>query len=105
MAQHADAEPEFQGRCLALLTEAVADGAANPSHLAYLTGRVLCAEGKPQRYGTQFWTGIDDTDDTGRLHVRPVEDREHLDERRAAVGLGPFAEYERHMLDSYGGDA
>jgi hypothetical protein len=36
------------------------------------------------------------------LHVRPIEDRERLDERRAAVGLGPFGDYERHMLDSYG---
>ena len=34
----------------------------------------------------------------------PIEDREQLDERRAAVGLGPFADYERHMIDSYGND-
>jgi len=102
LAQHADAEPEFQRRCLALLTEAVAVGEADPSNLAYLTDRVLCAEGQPQRYGTQFWTGPHDTGGVGRLQVRPIADREQLDERRAAVGLGPFANYERHMIDSYG---
>jgi hypothetical protein len=99
LAQHADAQPGFQRRCLALLTDAVAAGEADPGNLAYLTDRVLCADGKPQRYGTQFWTG---PDGAGRLQVRPIEDREHLDERRAAAGLGPFADYERHMIDSYG---
>ena len=99
LAQHADAQPEFQRRCLTLLTEAIADGEADPGHLGYLTDRVLCADEKPQRYGTQFWTG---PDGAGRLQVRPIEDRGHLDERRAAVGLGPFADYERHMIDSYG---
>ena len=102
LAQHAGAQPEFQRRCLALLTESIAGREADPGNLAYLTDRVLCAEGRPQRYGTQFWTVPDDTDATGRLHARPIEDREHLDERRAAVGLGPFADYERHMIDGYG---
>jgi Family of unknown function (DUF6624) len=104
LAQHADAKPEFQRHCLDLLTDAVAAGEADPGHLAYLTDRVLCAEGKPQRYGTQFWTGPDDTGGTGRLRARPIEDREQLDRRRAAAGLGPFADYERHMIDSYGDD-
>ena len=98
-AQHADARPEFQRRCLDLVTDAVAAGEADPGHLAYLTDRVLCAEGKPQRYGTQFWNG---PDGTGALQPRPIKDREQLDERRAAVGLGPFADYERHMLENYG---
>jgi hypothetical protein len=101
LAQHADAQPEFQHRCLDLLTAAVAEGEADPGHLAYLTDRVLCADGKPQRYGTQFWNG---PNGTGPLQAQPIEDRAHLDERRAAVGLGPFADYERHMLDAYGGD-
>jgi hypothetical protein len=63
------------------------------------TDRVLCAEGQPQRYGTLFWTGSDGTEP---LQAQPVDDPDHLDERRAAIGLGPFADYERHMLDTYG---
>jgi hypothetical protein len=102
LAQHADTQPEFQRRCLDLVTDAVAAGEADPGHLAYLTDRVLCAEGKPQRYGTQFWNG---PDGTGALQPRPIKDREQVDERRAAVGLGPFADYERHMLENYGQDS
>ena len=83
------------------MTEAVADGEADPSNLAYLTDRVLCAKGQPQRYGTQFWSG---PDGTGPLQPRPVEDREQLDEWRAAVGLRPFADYERHVLENCGQD-
>ncbi len=82
LAHHADAEPEFQRRCLALLTEAVAGGEADPGDLAYLTDRVLCAEGKPQRYGTQFWTGPEALDACRPGHRRPRA----VDERRAASG-------------------
>jgi hypothetical protein len=47
LAQHADARPDFQRRCLHLLTVAVDHGEADPAHLAYLTDRVLCGEGRP----------------------------------------------------------
>jgi Family of unknown function (DUF6624) len=102
LAQHADARPDFQRRCLQLLTDAVDHGEADPSHLAYLTDRVLCAEGRPQRYGTQFWKGPHGTDP---LQAQPIDDPDQLDQRRAGVGLGPFADYERHMLDTYGQDS
>ncbi len=90
LAQHADHDPDFQRRCLALLDEAVRDGEAKPAHLAYLTDRVLRAEGKPQRYGTQFWYG---PDGTGPLQPQPIEDPEHIDERRHSLGLDTLAEY------------
>jgi hypothetical protein len=95
LAQHADLDPEFQRRCLPLLEEAVAAGEASARHLAYLTDRVRCAAGQPQLYGTQFWQV-----GAGPLVPRPIEDIEHLDERRAAAGLEPFAEYERLMHES-----
>ncbi|SCL28871.1 hypothetical protein GA0074692_2621 [Micromonospora pallida] len=90
LAQHADLDPEFQRRCLSLLEQAVRDGEAQPSHLAYLTDRVRRAEDRPQLYGTQFWGG---PDGRGPLQPQPIEDPERLDERRRSVGLGPFAEY------------
>ncbi|BCJ57010.1 DUF6624 domain-containing protein [Micromonospora endophytica] len=90
LAQHADRDPDLQRRCLGLLEQAVRDGEAEPSHLAYLTDRILRAEGRPQRYGTQFWYG---PDGTGPLQPQPIEDPQHLDERRRSVGLGPFDEY------------
>src|SRR5579859_1788714 len=53
LAQHADRDPAFQRECLGLLAAAVQAGEATRSELAYLTDRVLLAEGQPQEYGTQ----------------------------------------------------
>jgi hypothetical protein len=99
LAQHADHDPQFQQRCLALLIDAVATGEAETVHLAYLTDRVLLAEGRAQLYGTQFWRG---PDGRGRMEPRPIDDVERLDDRRRRVGLSPFAEYETLMNEQYG---
>lgn len=85
LVQHADQDPQFQAACLELLRAAVAAGQARPAELAYLTDRVRVAQGRPQPYGTQY----------GPSGPHPIEDPEHLDERRAQVGLGPHAEYDR----------
>ncbi len=86
LAQHAD--PEHQPAFLALLRAAVQAGEASVSDLAYLEDRVRVRSGHLQLYGTQF------TYDQGQLRPHPIEDHAHLDARRAAAGLGPFAEYE-----------
>ncbi|CUU60296.1 hypothetical protein Ga0074812_13811 [Parafrankia irregularis] len=96
IAQHADHDPEFQAECLELLRAAATAGDASTTHLAYLTDRVLCARDEPQIYGTQFWRGPQGTDALG---PRPIADPEHLDARRAAAGLDPFATYLAHMTD------
>lgn len=96
LAQHADQDPAFQRQCLDLLTSAVQAGEASPDHLAYLTDRVLLAEGLPQEYGTQIaarpqgWV------------PRPLRDPDTVDERRAAVGLPPLVKYLESFLDSFG---
>jgi tetratricopeptide (TPR) repeat protein len=87
LVQHADLDLEFQKQCLPLLEKAVAQGEATPANLAYLTDRVLVAEKKPQRYGTQFHE-VD-----GKQVPQPIEDEANVDARRAAVGLGTLAEY------------
>ncbi|MFD8423528.1 DUF6624 domain-containing protein [Streptomyces sp. NPDC059466] len=93
IAQHADLDPAFQRRALELLKAAVEAEDASPRHLAYLTDRVLVAAGGPQVYGTQY------TDDGDGLNLRlqPVADPGGLDERRAALGLEPAAEYDQRM--------
>lgn len=91
LVQHADLELAFQKQCLPLLEKAVAAGEAEGQHLAYLTDRVLVAEKKPQRYGTQFHE-VD-----GKLVPQPIEDEARVDERRASVGLGTLAEYTAQM--------
>jgi hypothetical protein len=87
LAQHADHDPAFQRECLELLTTAAEKDEATPVQLAYLTDRVLIAEGKPQEYGTQV---IGRKDGWEPLNLR---DPQTVDERRASVGLGSLAAY------------
>lgn len=86
LAQHADADRAFQREALALMSAEPTDEVC-PKHLAYLEDRLRVADGRPQRYGTQL-TGRGD-----ELEPLPIEDRDHVDERRKAVGMGPLAEY------------
>jgi hypothetical protein len=85
--QHAD--QATQEHYLPMMRTAVADGNAYPADLALLEDRVALGEGKRQIYGSQI--GRDN--DTGEFYVSPLEDPDHVDERRAAVGLGPLADY------------
>lgn len=87
LVQHADSDREFQKKCLELLEKAVAAKEAEAVDLAYLTDRVLVAEGKKQRYGTQL------SMKEGKLQPGPVENEEKLDERRKELGMQSMAEY------------
>lgn len=88
-------EHEFQSSMLPTLEELTRDGEMPPSQVAMLVDRVLVQEGKPQRYGTQF--SIED----GELVMDPVEDEEHLEERRRAMRLPPLEEYRRLLEEHY----
>jgi len=80
---------EDQKKYFPLLKEAVGKGEAEPAHAAYLEDRILMLEGKKQIYGTQLRRD----EATQKLELWPVEDEEHLDARRATLGLEPIAEY------------
>jgi Family of unknown function (DUF6624) len=95
LVQHADHDRAFQQTCLDLMKAQVA-GEVLPGNIAYLEDRVRVGEGRPQIYGTQFYT-----DEAGNFGPRPIEDPEHVDERRQAVGLQPLSEYARDMEQSY----
>jgi hypothetical protein len=95
LAQHADLDPAFQRQCLDLLAAAVQRGEASVVELAYLTDRVLLHEGKPQEYGTQAIAR------DGRFEPRELRDPEHVDERRASVGLRPLAADLARMAERY----
>ncbi|NEK60295.1 hypothetical protein GCU56_20775 [Geodermatophilus sabuli] len=92
VAQHSDADPAFQRRALELLRRAVADGQASPGNLAYLEDRVAVGAGQPQLYGTQVGCGPD-----GPVPATPIADQAAVDERRAAAGLDPLADYLAEM--------
>jgi hypothetical protein len=84
--QHADID--VQEKYLPMMRQAVKDHKAQPSALALLEDRVALRKGCKQTYGSQI--GMDDN---GKAYVQPLEDPEHVDERRASVGLGPLASY------------
>lgn len=78
-----------QQKYLPLMRKAVKKGHARASSLALLEDRVALGEGRHQTYGSQVMAG--NTPDEN--YVRPLADPDHVDERRASVGLQPLAEY------------
>lgn len=52
-------------------------------------------ENQPQIYGTQ-WVQQD-----GKFLLYSIEDEEHLDQRRAEVGLSTIAEYKKQIQVAY----
>lgn len=78
-----------QQKYLPMMRQAVQKGSALPRDLALLEDRVAMREGRNQIYGSQ--TGIDK--ETKTYYLYPVIDPDHLDDRRATVGLEPIANY------------
>ena len=84
--QHAISRPDVQRRGLMLMLDAIPRGDANALDAAYLSDRIAVFEGRRQLYGTQFdWVD-------GALSPAPIDDPEHLAQRRASVGLPPLDE-------------
>lgn len=88
LVQHADHDVGFQKEMLELMHQE-SESEVSQRNIAYLTDRVAVNEQRPQTYGTQWHEDADD--------FRPIEDREHVDERRAALGMEPLAEYESDL--------
>lgn len=74
---------------LPMMQTAVADGKARASDLALMEDRTALYESRKQLYGSQL------THDslTNTFYVLPLEDPEHVDERRAKMNLPPIAVY------------
>ena len=85
--QHADIET--QEKYLPMMREAVEEGNARASSLALLEDRVALRRGGKQLYGSQ----VGRNPDTGEYYVSPLEDPDHVDERREAMGLPPLQQY------------
>jgi len=96
IVQHAVHDIEFQKQCLALLRK-LPEHHFQKSEIAYLEDRINVTDGKNQRYGTQFYT-----DQNGALKPRPIDDVSNLDTRRCAMGLEPFADYEKKIKKLFG---
>jgi len=85
--QHSDLAT--QERYLPMMREAVKNGKASASDLAYLEDRVALRQGKKQIYGSQ----IGGDPETHICYVSPLEDPDNVDKRRAEVGLPPLELY------------
>ena len=99
LMQHQDAHPDFQERVLKMMEVAVRQNKASGKDYAYLLDRVLVNTEKPQVYGTQMTLNSTETS----FEPKPCIDPEHLDERRASVGLGTMAWYIEVMNQTFSG--
>lgn len=93
--QHGD--PATQEKYLPMVRRAAAAREIYPGLLATLEDRVRLHHGEPQLYGTQ----LTESPDTHRMVVWKIEDEANVDQRRAAVGLPPLADYLKHMGIEY----
>ncbi|MFJ5229278.1 DUF4135 domain-containing protein [Kitasatospora sp. NPDC088391] len=96
LLQHRTGDLPFRRACLALVEAAAARGDTPRRDVAYLTDALRRDEGRPQLYGTKF-----ERDAGGGLRPCPIEDPDRVDERRAAVGLGPLADYAALLAEKY----
>jgi hypothetical protein len=91
IVQHANAEA--QRKYLPLVQKAAAQGEVEKSAAALLQDRVLMGQGKPQIYGSQLTANHD----THQYEFYRIEDEAHVDERRAAIGMEPLADYAKRF--------
>jgi hypothetical protein len=78
-----------------LIDEASMKGEVPRWQFAYIDDRIRAFEGLPQRYGTQWRDGAEG------LEPYPIEDPDHVDERRAALGLPSLDELRASMPVEY----
>lgn len=88
LTQHADADTALQACVLDLIGQQKSTMREEQS-FAYLTDRVRLAQAQPQVYGTQ----VDYDAAQNRAAPRPLQDPEHVNERRARIGLEPIEDY------------
>ena len=90
LAQHADIAPKFQAALLPVMEQRALQGELPLSDCARFTDRVLKAQGKPQRYGTEFppeeWA-------TPHFGLPDEASVQLVEANRRALGLMPLADY------------
>lgn len=87
LVQHADADPAFQSDVLGKIAPMVKSGEVTSHEYTLLVDRVLVNQGKPQRYGSQLVAK------DGKWVPKPMEAPGEVDQRRAAIGEMPLADY------------
>ncbi len=85
LAQHADDTPDLQAEALKRMEPYLENDGVRKQDYAYLWDRVAVNHDRKQRYGTQ----PDWKCEGGTMKLRPMEDPENVDARRAEMDLGP----------------
>jgi hypothetical protein len=93
IAQHSGAEVLHE--MLPKMKIAADNGELDKSLYATSVDRVLIQDGKKQLYGTQF-----DTND-GKCEPLPIEDPQHVEERRLKMGMPMLREYASLLCAPY----
>jgi len=83
------AEPSEQRRILPVLLEQIQLLELRRGSIAEIEDRVLVYEGKPQKYGSQFYVDAE----SGVRRLYPIGDCENVEFLRRSVGLEPLSKY------------
>jgi hypothetical protein len=87
LLQHADQDPKLQSEQLPVLEQRFSAGELPANDLARITDRVLVANRKPQRYGTQFdWFAEE-------FQLPESSRMAEIDSERSHIGLMSLADY------------
>ena len=76
---------------LGLFRDAVEKGYLSMNDLVTMEDRMLMNAGKPQKYGTQAYSLVEDGKTV--IYIWPVEDPDKLNQLRQSVGLSPIEDY------------
>jgi len=91
--QHAGHDIEFQNRCLAMMVDLVKQDQLPASYVALLSDRIRLFQNQPQLFGTQIAMALNEHGVMVPTPTIPIEDPEHLDDRRALMGMPPYHEF------------
>ncbi|MGV6813859.1 MAG: DUF6624 domain-containing protein [Phycisphaerales bacterium] len=91
--QHAGHDTEFQNECLSMMVDLVEQGELPASYVALLTDRIRVFQDRPQLFGTQMEMALNEQGIMVPTPSVQIEDPEHLDERRALMGMPPHKEF------------
>lgn len=96
LVQHADRDIEFQKKCLKLMKKSVEVSQAYPKDYVYLIDRVLCAENKKQKFGTQFIYNLEQD----KFIPKPIADSKNVNKRRFKYRLKTIKQAEEKINKS-----
>jgi hypothetical protein len=91
--QHAGHDIEFQNQCLELIVDLVAQGELPASYVALLTDRIRVFSDQPQVFGTQMTMRRNENGLMVPSPSVPIEAPEHLNDRRALMGMVPHEQF------------